>query len=468
MFINRADELEMLDERWDSDRGEYLVIYGRRRVGKSHLLSHWSRRDKKGIFYEATSGTASDNLADISREIAEFTGRADHAAQPFTSWRAVFAAFEEIIASEQIYLILDEFQFIARGDREIGSLINRLVQKFADNPNFFFVISGSDVSFFADEIMGYGATSYGRRTGSLELQPFRFKHAREFVPGFSVEDQIRSYSVFGGMPYYLVDVAGHGSLEEAIYREVLIPGAKLREEPKFLLSQESKIRDSDAYFSTLRAIANGKTTPNEISQHIQKENKSVRNFIDALIEIGLVERRYPVTHVTGKKFHLGIKDPFLRFWFEFVAPFESRLVDREKAKAHLEKTIMPGLDKFVSVPGFEEVCRQWTETHFDNVGSIGSWWGSIRETEGGERRNKAYEVDVAGIDASGIPVVLGSCKWTSSSHPGAELKKLKTVRSHLEAPDAHLLFFSRNRVDDSIEVAASDSPNIRIVSVSEL
>jgi hypothetical protein len=270
------------------------------------------------------------------------------------------------------------------------------------------------------------------------------------------------------MPYYLADVAEHGSLEEAIYGEILVPGAKLRDEPRFLLSQESKIREADIYFAVLRAISDGKNKPNEIATHLQREPKSIRNFLDALIEIGLVEKRYPITQATRKNFILDIKDPFLRFWFEFVAPFVSRLEDRDSARAHLTNTVMPNLDKFVSMPGFEEICRQWAVAEYDDAAAMGSWWGSIRQMVDGDRRNKQFEVDVVGIDHLATPVILGSCKWTNSPQGMSELKKLKTVQNHLDAPDAKLLFFSRSNVDTGIEQAASSNPNIRIVSPQEL
>jgi len=472
MFINRSDELEHLTERWDSNRGEFFVLYGRRRVGKSHLLAHFADQDdRQGILFEASSGTSGDNLIDISREIARFTGRADHAVQEFTTWRAVFAAFDDICKSQKAYIILDEFQFIAREEPETGSLINRLVQDNQDNENLFLVISGSDVSFFSDEVMGYGATSYGRRTGSLNLQPFRFEHAREFVPAFSIEDQIRTYAVFGGMPYYLAGANQATSLKDAIFQEILVPGAKLREEPTFLLAQESKIRDADVYRSVLRAIAEGKTSSNEVSQRIGRARQVTGHYLDSLEEIGLIFKRFPVTQtLAGNRYFWEIKDPFLRFWFRFVAPHESRLVERKRAKKHLSETVMPELDEFVSIPGFEEVCRQWAEEKFDEIASIGNWWSSRKERQGGgERRNVSYEVDVMGIDSTSTPVVLGSCKWSSSKHPVDELRKLKVVRDEiLEVPDARLLFFSRSDVSDELRAEAEKDPLIQVVTISEL
>lgn len=470
-FINRSDELAFLERRWNSPRGEFLVFYGRRRVGKSHLLAYFAdQSDRKSLVFEAVSGSSDDNLADISREIAAFTGRADHAAQGFTSWQAVFAAFEEIARVEKVFFVLDEFQFIAREEPAIGSLMNRMVESNADNPNFKLAISGSDVSFFASEIMGYSGVTYGRRTGSIDLQPFRFEHVKEFVPGYSIEDQIRTYAVFGGMPFYLEGVASAGSLEQAIFAEVLSSGAKLAEEPDFLLAQESKIREADIYKTVLRAIATGVTKARDIAQRIKREPQVTYHYLSALEEIGLIQKRFPVTQLSaGKDFFWEVKDPFLRFWFRFVGRYESRLMTDARATRHLEETVLPNLDEFVSTPGFELVCQEWVSENFSEVSSVGTWWGSRKEQRQGRRRNHRYEADVVGVGAEGEVLLLGSCKWTKELHPVAELNKLRVIRDEmLQAPDAKLLFFSKNGVDQSIRDEANRDSSIRIVELNEI
>lgn len=469
MFLNREDELAFLRSRWDSGQGEFLVIYGRRRVGKSHLLAHFAE-SRNSFIFEASSGSAKDNLSDISRELASFTGSQVIEAQEFNSWRAVFAALDDLAASEKVLIVLDEFQYIARQDQAVGSLLNRITEKNHDNPNFKLVISGSDVSFFAESVMGYGATSYGRRTGSLHLQPFRFQHAKEFMPGFSIEDQIRAYSVFGGMPYYLEDISGSDSLAGTIYDLVLATGAKLAEEPDFLLAQESKIRERDSYKSVLRAIANGKTKPGEISARIGKDVPNTINYLNSLDDIGLIAKNVKVSEATpGRKDTWAVKDPFLRFWFQFVGPYESRLITDKRSQQHLEETILPNLDQFVSLPGFETICRQWTEDQYDVAASVGGWWGSIKQQMNGQRRNRHYEADVAGIDGTGELVLLGSCKWTEQKHPVAELKKLETIRDlEFKASDVTLLFFSRGTVDRGLAEAAGTNDLIRLVDIGEL
>lgn len=469
MFVNREEELAMLERHWNSPTGEFIVLYGRRRVGKSRLLAEFADRGHPGLIFEATSGTTADNLDDISRLIAAHTGRPSHAEQPFTSWRAVFAALTEIVETSKTMIVLDEFQFVARESRELGSLINRLVDRYQDDDRLFLVVSGSDASFFADEVMGYGATTYGRRTGALRLQPFTFEHSRHLMPAFSAEDQVRAYSVFGGMPYYLSGLPHSGSLEEAILTQVLVPGAKLREEPIFLFAQESKIRDADTYRSVVRAIANGATTPNEVAQRVGVERRNLDHYLVQLEEMGLIAKRRPVAkRHAASRFSLAVRDPFLRFWFRLVGPFESRLIEESRAWRHLEETVMPEIDETVAPQAFEEICREWVTRAYPKVAEVGSWWGSVKERTPEGVRNVRREVDVVGVDPDGVPLALGSCKWTRAPHPHEELVKLKRVRELLECPDADLLVFSRSDVDDRIAEEAATDPSIRIVGMREL
>lgn len=471
MFVNRKDELAALEERWQSGRAEYFVLYGRRRVGKSSLLLRFGETHRQ-LYFEATSGSAQDHLDDLSAELAAMTGRAIYARQSLTSWRAAFAAFAELLADGPVMIVLDEFQFIARQDPEIGSLLNRFIREHGEDERLFLCLAGSDVSFFEDEL-GYASTTYGRRTGSLKLRPFRWSEIGPFVEGWSVSDRIRAYSVLGGVPYYLEEIKPQNGLDETILKAILYPDGLLREEPRFLLAQESRIRDIDNYMSCLRAIADGKTRLNEIALHIGKGRaEEARPFLGTLEEMELIERLRPIGQRRGRRVAYAISDPFLRFWFRFVAGRESRLHTRDGAERYLREGVLPELDKFVSEDAFERVCQAWTARHVTEATEVSRWWGSIRSTGGPEPRDRRYETDVAAIDESGAIVALGSCKWPSREtpgheHPTSELDKLETVRRHLEAPAARLLIFDR-AFSPKLEQLARERDDVSLVQVDEL
>jgi uncharacterized protein len=472
-FFNRTDELAALDRRLKSERGEYFVLYGRRRVGKSSLLRHFGERCRQ-LYFEATSGSRQDQLEDLSAELARFSGNRVYAEQPLSSWRAAFAAFTELLKDGQTMIVLDEFQFIARQEPEVGSLLNRFAAEHEDNGDLLLCLSGSDVSFFERDVVGYGATSYGRRTGGLRLQPFPWKEVGSFTEGWSVEDRIRAWAVFGGVPYYLKEIDAGATLSDAIGSSILYPDGLLREEPRFLLSQEGRLRDIATYMSCLRAIAGGTTRLNAIAQRIGKaRSEEARPFLETLEEMGLVERRRPVTQASGKKVSYAVADPFLRFWFRFVAPRESRLQTREDADRYLDESIRPELDKFVSEDAFERVCQDWLLRRLDDAVESGRWWGSIRRREDGKLRSRAHEADVVTIDSQGTVLALGSCKWPAATtkghaHGADELAKLETIRAELAAPEADLYFFDRLAFSPRMRELADERDDVHLVLADQL
>jgi uncharacterized protein len=380
----------------------------------------------------------------------------------------VFAAFEDLLEDGPILIALDEFQFLARRNPEIGSLVNDLIERHRDDPRLRLILAGSDVSFFEREVVGYAAVSYGRRTGSLRVEPFAWSSIEAFLPSWSVEDRIRAWAVYGGMPYYLDELDPDADLAANILRTILLPDGLLRDEPEFLLAQESRIRERDTYMSTLRAIAAGHTRLGEIAQRIQRRPNDARSFLETLESMRIVCRRYPVTARGGAKVLYAITDPFLRFWFRFVAPYESRLRSRASAHRHLHETVLPALDEFVSRDAFEEVCQRWTLERIPHAVEVGRWWGSkrVRTTEG--LRTRRYEADVVAIDAAGRVLALGSCKWSASPHGAAELDKLQTVAQMLEVDSPPMYFFDRTGFSERLRQISCERLDVHLIETSEM
>jgi AAA+ ATPase superfamily predicted ATPase len=344
----------------------------------------------------------------------------------------------------------------------------------ADNADLLLCLSGSDISFFEKQVVGYGATTYGRRTGSLKLQPFAWAQVGAFMGDWDIEDRIRAWAVFGGVPYYLKEIDPAKPLSEAILRAVLYPDGLLRDEPRFLLSQESRLRDIDTYMSCLRAISAGVTRLNEIAQRIGKHrSEEARPFLQTLEEMGLVERRYPVTRSPGGRVSYAITDPFLRFWSRFVAPRESRLHSREQAERYMDQAIDSQLDKFVSEDAFERVCQDWLLGEVEDAVESGWWWGPIRRRESGKLRSRSYEADAVAVGERGEVLALGSCKWPDRSsggheHGTEELGKLEVIRDELNAAGARLYFFDRVGFSGRLREVAAERDDIRLVLAGEL
>ncbi len=471
-FHDRTDELFALEDRWSSARAEYVVIYGRRRVGKTELILRFAE-GKRTVYFEASSGTESDHLEDLSRALAETSGRPLLGAQPLTNWQAFFAAIDEELQRGPLLIALDEFQFVARETPVVGSLLNRFWREHRDDPNLFLILSGSDVSFFQREIVGYNATTYGRRTGSLHLFPFPFVELKGFLPEWTVNDLIRAYAVFGGVPYYLEALDPRATLAENIERHVLAPDGLLRQEPRFLFAQHSDLREGSVYFSILRAIAAGRTRRSEIADRVGRSDSATGQLLDRLTEMGLVARVHPVTVANPDRTRMvrfALDDPFLRFWFTFVHPYESRLHRRADAHRHLTGLVMPALDEFVSRPAFERVCQSWLRRHID-AADVGWWWGSVKERgDGGTPRNVQREVDVVAVDHERAILALGSCKWTAGSMSSRELEKLRrlarVLASDQDRPDLYL--FSRAGFEARLIATAGEDAACHLIAPEDL
>ena len=385
-FYNREHELERLRRRWEGGEAQIFTLWGRRRVGKSLLLLRFAE-GKRHLYFEATSGTAADQLADFSARLSDATARAALSA---STWRDALDAVADWAGEGPVLVVLDEFQHIARESPEIGSIVNVWWRERGADLPIFLVLCGSEVGFFEREVVGYSASTYGRRAGQLRLRPFAPKDVALFLEDWTAQEKIAAYAVFGNMPYYLAQIRPRESLAENILNLILMGDGLLHEEARLLLEQE--LTDAAGYFSVLRAIAAGQTRVSQIAQRTGVRGGAARvsQMLDTLRDLWLVERVVPVTVVNPERSRQSlyrIVDPYLRFWFRFVLPYQDRLIDAGGSERHLTARVLPQLDEFVSSPAFEEVAQQWLLDELDDASRAGRWWGKVREMRGLDLRD---------------------------------------------------------------------------------
>ncbi len=467
-FLNRSEELAMLERRWASGESQIFLLWGRRRVGKTELLLEFGQ-DKRALFFEATSGTRADHLGDFSERLAEVSGRGAGLLAP--DWRAALDAVAEWAEAEgPVLLVLDEFQHIARESPDVGTTINVWWRERGSSAPVFAVLSGSEVGFFEREVVGYSAATYGRRAGQLRLEPFRPRDVGLFLPSWSAEDRIRAYGVFGNMPYYLAHVREQAGLADNILELILARDGLLHEEARLLLDVE--LPDASAYFSVLRAIAAGQTRVSQIDSRTGIGDSSrVSQMLDQLQRLWLVRKELPVTvrnPERSRQSFYRITDPYLRFWFRFVLPAQGRLADPEGARRHLEGRVLPQLDEFVASPAYEEVCQEWLLRETD-AAAVGWWWGKVRELRAAGLRDSDRELDAVAVDDDGAAIAVASCKWTDGPMPASELRKLEALAAHLRPDQRPALFlFSRSGFEDPLAAAANRDSGIRLVSAGQM
>ncbi len=367
-------------------------------------------------------------------------------------------------------MVFDEFQHIARESPEVGTTINVWWRERGQSSPVFLVLSGSEVGFFEREVVNYSASTYGRRAGQLRLEPFRPRDIGLFLPGWSAEDRIRAYGVFGNMPYYLAHLREDVPLAENILNLVLMRDGLLHEEARLLLDIE--LPDANSYFSVLRAIAAGQTRVSQIDQRTGIGDSSrVSQMLDQLQRLWLVRKELPVTvrnPERSRQSFYRITDPYLRFWFRFVLPAQGRLADAAGARRHLEGRVLPHLDEFVSAPAFEEVCQEWLRRETD-AAAAGWWWGTVREMRSAGLRDVERELDAVAIDDDGEPITIGSCKWTDGPMPATERDKLEALAAFLRPDDPPALYlFSRSGFAQALLEAAAGDPRLNLVDAGSL
>jgi len=472
-FHDRTDEIALLEERWTEaadSHGQLFVIWGRRRVGKTELVAEFLRT-KRAALFEATSGTESDQLADLARVLGQLAPDSPLlGAQPFASWDVALAVIAELCRNQPLALALDEYQHLAAANPNLGSILANWWGATGRHLPLMLILSGSAVSFFERDVMGHSSPLYGRRTGQLEVHPLGYRDAALFTPDYSATDRIRTFAVCGGVPYYLEQFDRRRPVLDNIRSAVLSRSGVLREEARLLLFEE--LPDPRTYFSVLRSLASGDTRVSEISNRSGLKVPDVTKYLAVLQQLKLVRRLVPAGTTTRARTRLTsyeLADPYLRFWFRFVAPYEERLIRPEMIDRHLSETIAPRFDEFVSKPAFEEVCRSFMLLATDAV-EVGPWWGPV--PTGVARRTEQREVDCVALDAERRVLALGTCKWTNEAMPASEEALLSRLQPYIadgvteRVP--HFFFARSGFAPELIALAKSEPLRYLLIGPDEL
>jgi uncharacterized protein len=464
LFFNRTDDLAALDDLWAVDDARFFILWGRRRVGKTELLNRFVE-GKRALYFEATDTSELEQLRNLSLELAVASGDEVLARQPLTSWPAALAALAQFASSaERTVVVLDEFQFLAKRQGELGTLINTWWRTNGRKRPLVLIIAGSEVSFFRNDVLA--GAMYGRRDGQLQLTPFDHHDAALFTPGYSAEDRVRTFAVCGGMPYYLARFDDSHSLEDNILRNILYRDGFLHEEADLLLRQE--LPDPRQYFSVLAAIARGATRNGQIATQTGLDRAQTYQHLIVLERLQLVEQRRPATaSPTSKKTSYAIRDGFLDFYFRFVEPYKSRLRTRMGSEHHLEETVLPALDAYVSKPTWERICQEYVGRAEDAT-SVGAWWGTIRVAP---KHSEEREIDVVAVDRDRKVLATGSCKWTNTPldfDQESLLTALETFVPGAEAVGHHYLFSRSGFSDQLTRLAEAQPERIRLLGPEDV
>ncbi len=357
MFYNRKNELLRLNKRYQQERSQLLIVYGRRRVGKTELLQQFVK-DKPHIYFLADLSSEKEQLAGFTERIRLFSKDPALTENPFSNWNALFAYIRNLAKKTRLVLIIDEYQYLQAGNKAISSILQKVWDEGLKDGKIYLVLCGSYISFMEREILAYKSPLYGRRTGQFFIEPLSFFQAAQFFPSLSIKERILRHGILGGIPAYLLQFQKRHSLAENIKFNTLQPDAFLYNETHFLLMQE--LREPRNYFSILKAIAFGATRLNEIVQSSGLDRGMVVKYIEVLKNLRIIKRQVSVHEEKPEKSRKGIyqiQDNYFRFWFRFVYPNKSFIEENQQDRVLREK-IIPQLDQYTGAV-FEEVCLEF-------------------------------------------------------------------------------------------------------------
>lgn len=438
-FLNRDSELGSLNRAWEAPGAALILVWGRRRTGKTRLLGEWLR-GKRAVFYGATEQASSAELRGLSeatRRSLQPAGSDLLANTDFPDWDRALSYLADRASRERLAVVLDEFPYLADSEPPLPSILQRFWDHDGSRSKLKLVLCGSAQAVM-EELQGEEAPLFGRVDLRLQLKPFDYREAALFTPRLTATERAIAYGVLGGMPVYLDrwdDGVGHRVNLRRLFGD---PGSPLVEEGEFVLSSE--LPEGAGYFRILHAIAAGHRTYGKVKQFADID---IERQLNRLIALGLVERVVPVTEDPSrtKRAVYRIADNFLNFWFRFVYRNRAEIA-RGMGRQVVDEDIVPNLSDFMGEP-WEETCRAFLRSEAAagrlpvDVSSIGRWWNT----------DNSIEIDAVGLRGR-TAVLAGSAKW-SRTVSRAQMLKLARQTEALpsRATQIHLALFARERLD---------------------
>lgn len=472
MFIGRAQELKFLNDAYNSNHAEMIVLYGRRRVGKTELITKFCDK-KPNIFYSAKECIDGVQLQAFSNAIISYAPEQFKFLDTFKNWEQAFSAMTEIESEKKLIIVIDEFPYMVKNNKSIPSILQNLWDHALKNKNIMIILSGSSMSFIEDEILGYKNPLYGRTTGIYKLEPLPYTDAIKFFPNYSDEDKIVAYSILGGIPHYLQQFDMEKSIEENIKNTILRRGSILYNEVEFLLHEE--LREPSTYNTVIEAVALGNTEYNAILTKTLIEQRTLSVYIKNLTNLGILKKETPALSkakgtVGRNKGIYVLTDNFFRFWYAFCYSNISLL---EKGSVDLvwKMFIKDNLHNFAS-KAFENIAIEYLYIANERgklpvvFTEFGRWWGKVtKQDENGKKLTTSEEIDVLGKGQNDT-YIIGECKFTNSPFDMGQLIKLKS-KLNLSGRLYYYLF-SLSGFTDAVKNLAEHEDNIALVELNQL
>lgn len=460
MFIGRERELKALEKLYASNKFEFAVIYGRRRVGKTALINQFIN-GKKAVYFMGVESNAKQNLENFSRSIFEYSSGIEM-ENSFLSFQAALEYVFKLAENERLILAIDEYPYVARSSKSLASTLQLLIDKYKETSKLMLILCGSSMSYMEDHVLAYKAPLYGRRTAQMKLLPFDFEETCRYFSDFSEEDKALVYGVVGGTPQYLLQMDDKLSMEDNIKNTYLNPVSFLYEEPVNLLKQE--VREPAIYTAIITAIATGASRMSEISNKVGENTNVCSIYMKNLINLGIVQKEIPYGETASRKSVYSIEDNMFRFWYRFVS--ENNSVIARGAADLVYKRIEPQLSDYMGKV-FEEICKQYlwkrllAGTLPIEFTSLGRWWGND------SAEKSQAEIDIMGEQDKNT-ALFGECKWTNEKVDIGILKTLIKRSEIFSYKNSYFYLFAKSGFTKGCIEEAGKMGNVELVSYEEM
>lgn len=430
-FLGREKEILVLEKEYNRDSG-FVVIYGRRRIGKTTLIKQFIK-SKTAFYFLATKEVESQSMKRFAGVIARTTGNSVMQKAAFSDWLDLFQAVADYKPNEKKVLVIDEFPYLVKVNDSFPSILQNAWDEILKDSNVMLILCGSLISMMKKHALSYESPLYGRRTAQMRIAPLPFTTVYENQK-LSFEEAAEQYSITGGVPKYMEFFSDGQPLYEQIKENVLSKNSFLYEEPNFLLTDEVQVPTN--YFSIIKVIADGNHKLGTIAGILGLETSALTPYLKTLSELGFIEKQVPVTEKIAEKTRKGlyfISDNFLRFWFRYVYPYKGEL-ELDNMQISLDELDKDFKEKFVAF-AYEAICKEifarlCSDKAIDFTPSkIGSYW--LNDKSGNT------QIDVMAVDTVNKRLFAGECKY------------------HNQPIDADVYFELVKKVDNSSEIKSA-------------
>lgn len=435
-FVDRTNELEFLNKEYNKNESSLVILYGRRRIGKTALIKEFGK-EKDIIYFLSTEESEKQNLKEFKNLVAENLNNELLKQLNIEDWESAFKLIVKESKNKKV-IVIDEFQYLGKSNQAIPSIFQKIWDEELKDNNIMLILCGSLINMMESQTLSYNSPLYGRRTGQIKLKQIPFKNYRDFFEKELDEKRlIEKYAITGGVPKYIESFGTNKNIFEEIQENVLNKQSYLYEEPMFLLKNE--VTDVGSYFSIIKSIAMGNKKLGNIASNLSTNPTNLTKYLETLINLDILEREVPITEEKpekSKKGQYNIKDNFINFWFKFIYPNKA-FIELDENEIVMKKIKQNFIDNFVSYV-YEDICRQKlleqsindeTNTFYDK---IGRWWSNNEE------------IDIVGLDTTGNKIIFGECKYYTNKKMDVD------VYFNLKEKAKHVIWKNENRKEKYI------------------